>query len=102
MEVGSFSRAFCFLLESGEVAFPCTMKNRSTGKSTFRVSRFGGNQLNHADEKKREEEVNEEEMVRLVLEQGCCVRVQKENGEKNIFSPSSTRVIQVYVPLQKS
>jgi len=38
------------------VVFPCTMKNCETDKHTFRVSRFGGNVLNHADLKKREEE----------------------------------------------
>jgi len=66
MSEETVSRKLCFLLEDGTVVFPCTMKNRETGKHTFRVSRFGGNVLNHADPKKREEEATEEEMYRYV------------------------------------
>lgn len=92
------SKKLCFLLDDGDVVFPCTMQNRITGEHTFRVSRFGGNQLNHADPKEREEEAAEEEMLKYVLELGYSVRVQRANGEKNIFSPRSTKVQVVYVP----
>ena len=98
MSEGRVSRRLCFLLEDGTVVFPCTMKSRDTGEDTFRVSRFGGNVLNHADPKKREEEVTEDEMSRHVLHLGYCTRVLLSNGEKSIYSPSSTKVLQVYVP----
>jgi hypothetical protein len=92
------SRKLCFLLESGEVVFPCTMKSRESGKNTFRVSRFGGNVLNHADPKKREEEATEDEMFGYIIHMGYCTRVLLSNGEKSIYSPSSAKVLQVYVP----
>lgn len=98
MSEATTSRKVCFLLDDGTVVFPCAMQNRATGRSTFRVSRYGGNQLNHADPKEREEEVTEDEMLKFVLDLGYSVRVQRANGEKNIFSPNSPKVEQVYVP----
>ncbi len=95
------SRKICFLLENGDVAFPCTMKNTISKLETFRVSRYGGNILNDPDPKKREEEASEEEMVKYVLELGYSTRVLKANGDKNIYSPKSNKVLQVYVPSQK-
>ncbi len=87
------SRSLCFLLEDGEVVFPCTMKNQSTGKHTYRVSKHGGNTLNDPDPKKREEEATEAEMVKYVLQLGYSTRVLKANGEKNIYSPKSKKIV---------
>ncbi|MCG7867001.1 MAG: hypothetical protein JAY74_11610 [Candidatus Thiodiazotropha taylori] len=98
MNETKISRKLCFLLKDGEVVFPCTMKNTKSNTHTFRVSRHGGNILNDADPKKREDEATEEEMVKYVLELGYCTRVLKSNGDKNIYSPNSSNVVCVYVP----
>lgn len=70
------SRRFSFLLKNGAEVFPIQMKRRQTGKIAFRVSPGGkrGNTLEAS------EEVDEETMVRKVLEEGYAVRCKSLDG----------------------
>jgi HNH endonuclease len=73
------SRAFSFILNSGTELFPVQMKRRGTGSIAFRVSPggAGGNTLEAS------EEVDEETMVRRVLEEGYAVRCKSLDGNTN-------------------
>ena len=66
-----FSYAFCFVLNNGTVLYPVRMKNRTTGKSAFRVSRggTGGNKKENGMEVE-----SEAEMVNYALNLGYSVR----------------------------
>jgi len=95
------SRKLCFLLVDEEVIFPCTMKNSITKQQTFRVSRFGGNELNHADPKKREEEATEDEMVKFVMEMGYSTRFLRANRQSNLYSLTSPTLKHAFVVHKK-
>ena len=73
------SRRFSFILNNGTEVFPVQMKRRDTGTIAFRVSPGGtsGNTLEAS------EEVDEETMVRKVLEEGYAVRCRSLDGNTN-------------------
>ncbi|QKE37571.1 hypothetical protein [Ferrovum myxofaciens] len=73
------SRKFSFILNNGAEVFPIQMKRRDTGTIAFRISLGGtdGNTL------KACEEVDEETMVRKVLEEGYAVRCKSLDGNKH-------------------
>jgi hypothetical protein len=73
------SRKFSFILNNGTEVFPVQMKRRDTGTIAFRVSLggAGGNTLEAG------EEVDEETMVRKVLEEGYAVRCKSLDGSTN-------------------
>ena len=73
------SRIFSFILNNGTEVFPVQMKRRDTGTIAFRVSPggTGGNTLEAS------EEVDEETMVRKVLEEGYAVRCKSLDGSTN-------------------
>ena len=72
-----FSRAFCFVLESGREIYPVKMKRRETGNIAFRVSPggTGGNTV------KASEEVDEPTMIHKVFKEGFAVRCSSLDGE---------------------
>lgn len=73
------SRRFSFVLNNGTEVFPVQMKRRDTGTIAFRISAggTGGNTLEAS------EEVDEETMVRKVLEEGFAVRCKSLDGNTN-------------------
>lgn len=73
------SRRFSFILNNGTEVFPVQMKRRDTGTIAFRISPggTGGNTLEAS------EEVDEETMVRKVLEEGYAVRCKSVDGNTN-------------------
>ncbi|ACL72865.1 hypothetical protein [Thioalkalivibrio sulfidiphilus] len=70
------SRRVSFILKNGLEVFPVMMKRRDTGNLAFRVSRggTGGNTLACG------EEVDEETMLRKVLDLGFAVRCASLDG----------------------
>lgn len=87
-----FSRAFCFVLESGKEIYPVKMKRRETGHVAFRVSLggAGGNTL------KAGEEVDEPTMIRKVLNEGFAVRCSSLDGEvKGLYKAGYRSVLEV-------
>lgn len=72
-----FSRAFCFVLNTGKEIYPVKMKRRETGNIAFRISvgGAGGNTV------KASEEVDETTMIRKVLNDGYAVRCSSLDGE---------------------
>ncbi len=76
MERDVFSRSFCFDHESGDVLYPYRMRNRSTGRYAFRVS---AERVVHG----RQQEVEEAEMLRLVLEHNYIVRMSTLDRERD-------------------
>lgn len=74
-----FSRAFCFVLETGKEIYPVKMKRRETGNIAFRIS-LGGKGGNTVI---ASEEVDESTMIRKVLEDGYAVRCSSLDGEVN-------------------
>lgn len=74
-----FSRAFCFILNTGKEIYPVKMKRRDTGNIAFRISPGGkGGNTNKASE-----EVDEATMIRKVLKEGYAVRCSSLDGEIN-------------------
>jgi len=73
------SRKFSFVLNNGTEVFPVQMKRRDTGSIAFRISPggTGGNTLEAS------EEVEEETMVRKVLNEGYAVRCRSLDGNTN-------------------
>ena len=73
------SRRFSFVLNNGTEVFPVQMKRRNTGTIAFRISAggTGGNTLEAS------EEVDEETMIRKVLEEGFAVRCRSLDGNTN-------------------
>lgn len=73
------SRKFSFVLNNGAEVFPVRMKRRDTGTIAFRISAggTGGNTLEAS------EEVDEETMMRKVLEEGFAVRCISLDGNTN-------------------
>jgi 5-methylcytosine-specific restriction endonuclease McrA len=73
------SRKFSFVLNNGTEVFPVQMKRRDTGSIAFRVSPGGkgGNTLEAS------EEVDEDTMVRKVLNEGYAVRCKSADGNTN-------------------
>lgn len=71
MDKGIFSDLFYMVHSSGDKLFPVRVKNRSSGIAAFRVSPggMGGNTKEAGMEVS-----NENEMKRLVLEEGFAVR----------------------------
>ncbi len=84
-----FSRAFCFVLESGKEIYPVKMKRRETGNIAFRVSPggTGGNTV------KASEEVDEPAMIRRVLKEGFAVRCSSHDGEINGLYKAGHRAV---------
>lgn len=73
------SRKFSFILNNGTEVFPVQMKRHDTGVIAFRVSPggMGGNTLGAS------EEVDEDTMVRKVLEEGFAIRCKSLDGNTN-------------------
>lgn len=84
-----FSRAFCFVLESGKEIYPVRMKRRETGNIAFRVSPggAGGNTV------KASEEVDEPTMIQRVLKEGFAVRCSSLDGEVNGLYKAGHRAV---------
>lgn len=72
-----FSRAFCFILKTGNEIYPLKMKRRETGNIAFRIS-VGGTGGNT---KKTGEEVDEATMIHKVLNEGYAVRCSSLDGK---------------------
>ncbi|MDX1723731.1 MAG: HNH endonuclease signature motif containing protein [Pseudomonas sp.] len=74
-----FSKKFSFVLHNETEVFPVQMKRRDTGSIAFRISPggTGGNTLEAS------EEVDEETMVRKVLNEGYAVRCKSLDGNTN-------------------
>jgi hypothetical protein len=71
-----YSRKFCFEHESGDLLYPIRIRNLDTGRVAFRVSptrTIKGKQL----------EVEEDEMLRRVLDQGYTVRMKCPESSRN-------------------
>jgi hypothetical protein len=86
------SRRVSFILKNGLEVFPVMMKRRDTGKLAFRISRggTGGNTLSCG------EEVDEETMLRKVLELGFSVRcVPLTGGRSSLYKPTGRSVREV-------
>lgn len=83
------SRKFSFILNNGTEVFPVQMKRRDTGLISFRISPggTGGNTLEAC------EEVDEETMVRRVLEEGYAVRCRSLDGKTNGLYKHSQRSV---------
>lgn len=73
------SKKFSFVLNNGKIVFPVKMKRQDTGRIAFRISPGGseGNTL------KACEEVDQETMVRKVLQEGYAVRCTSLDGITN-------------------
>jgi len=73
------SKKFSFVLNNGTEIFPVQMKRRDTGVIAFRISPggTGGNTLTAS------EEVDEDTMIRKVLEEGYAVRCKSLDGNTN-------------------
>lgn len=86
------SRRVRFILKNGLEVFPVMMKRRDTGNLAFRVSRggTGGNTLACG------EEVDEETMLRKILDQGFAVRCTSLDGStKGLYRISGRAVHEV-------
>lgn len=91
-EQNRFSRAFSFVLKTGEEVFPIQMKRRDTGKIAFRISRggTGGNTLESG------KEVDEVTMIRKVLDDGYAVRCSSLDGKtKDLYKHGRRSVREV-------
>lgn len=78
-----FSELFYLEHESGDRLYPVRMRNRDTGRVSFRVS-VGGSGGNT---KEAGHEIDDErEVKRLVIEQGYAVRAAtKNNARKGLY-----------------
>ena len=76
MDKSKFMQTLCLEHTTGDLLYPCKIKNRQTGQSSFRLSK-GGNTLSDSID------VNDEEEVKhLVLEMGYAVRASTLNGSR--------------------
>lgn len=84
-----------FILEDGTKVFPARMKRRGTGTVAFRVAPGGAG--NNTLEAGLEVE-NEDEMIDMVINKSCAVRMTGEKGGmKNLYKRDGRLVRAVYV-----
>jgi hypothetical protein len=86
------SRKFSFILNNGTEVFPIKIMRRETGVIAFRVSPggTGGNTIEAG------EEVDEDTMVRKVLEEGYAVRCKSLDGNTHgLYKPGERSVREV-------
>lgn len=85
-----FSNLFYLLHQSGDKLYPVKMKNRDTGKVSFRVSKGGTG----GNTKESGMEVEDEyQMKKYVLEQGYAVRASTKNKSRNGLFKTGQRSI---------
>ncbi|HAS6222287.1 TPA: hypothetical protein I7183_23050 [Vibrio vulnificus] len=75
-----FTDKFYLIHESGDHLYPCRIKNRDTGKVSFRVSKGGKNGNTKAIGQEVECEL---EVESLVLEHGYAVRAKTKDKTRN-------------------
>lgn len=91
-----FSDLFYLEHVSGDKLFPVKIRNRDTGKVSFRVSRGGTS----GNTKEAGSEVDcEFEVKRLVLDQGYAVRASTRNKSRNGLYKLGMRSIKGAVPI---
>ena len=85
-----FSQKFYFEHKSGQRLYPVTMKNRDTGRVAFRVSKLG-------NLKEDGLEVDEDEMVQKVLEEGYAVRMTTldRSISPSLYRPDGHSILRV-------
>ncbi len=89
MDERIYSRRFCFEHESGDLLYPVRMKNRETGNLRFRVG-------TPTTKRPHELEVEEDEMVRLVLDEDYKVRMKDpETGRHGGYRKTSPSIVGV-------
>lgn len=92
MDQDRFCRHFSFVLASEIEVFPVMMKRRETGRIAFRVS-VGGTSGNT---KAAGEEVDENEMVKKVLDQGYAVRCSSlDRKTTGLYKPGERSVREI-------
>ena len=94
-----FSRAFSFLLKNGTEIFPVRMKNQTTGKLAFRVSKGGA----EGNRKENGLEVEaESEMVNYVLKLGYSVRaMSRDKKSSGLYKSEGRSVTEVRIAGRK-